>query len=127
MKNKLLMPQEIEIHYLIPSINRIIAKKLSNSDIAKKDIAKLMYSQNSTISQYIHDKRGKKIEFDQEIIEYIENKSESILKNNNYLQELQNILSKFRREKILCKYHRELSPIINQSCIEGKLGCDLNG
>jgi len=127
VKNKLLMPQEIEIHYLIPSINRIISKKLSALNVSKKDIARLLHAQNSTISQYIHDKRGKKIEFENEIIAYLETRAEIILENNNYLQEVQNILSKFRKDKILCKYHRELSPIINQTCVESKLGCDLNG
>lgn len=121
------MPQEIEIHYLIPSINRIISKKLLDLNISKKDIARLLHAQNSTISQYIHDKRGKKIEFENKIIDYIESRAQIILENNNYLQEVQNILSKFRKDKILCKYHRELSPIINQTCVEGKLGCDLNG
>ncbi|MEK9788876.1 MAG: transcriptional regulator [Candidatus Woesearchaeota archaeon] len=127
MKNKLLMPQEIEVHYLIPSINRIISKELTNLNIPQKRIAELLHSQNSAISQYINDKRGIKIKFDKEIEDYIKKRSNIILENNNYIFEIQNILSKFRKEKILCKYHRELSPIINLTCSEKNLGCNIHG
>jgi len=121
------MPQEIEVHYLIPSINRIISKELINLNISQKKIAELLHSQNSAISQYINDKRGIKIKFDEEIENYIKKKSSIILENNNYIFEIQNILSKFRKEKILCKYHRELSPIINLTCSEKNLGCNIHG
>ena len=78
MKSKMLMPQEVEVFYLIPSIRREIALAMKKSGKMQKEIAKTLCVEESTISQYFSMKRGSEFELDNEIKQAINESSQNI-------------------------------------------------
>ena len=63
MNLQILQPQEIEFHYILPSIRKSLSIHLKRQGLDQKDIAKLLHIRESTVSQYINNKRASKIDF----------------------------------------------------------------
>ena len=53
-----MLPQEIEVWYLIPAIRKELAIALNDMGLKQKDIANIIQVTPSAISQYIRQKRG---------------------------------------------------------------------
>ena len=105
----MLTPQEIEVWYLLPALRREIAMKLKSEGYSQKDIAKLMDITPAAVSQYIHNKRAKKldIEIDPKII----NTTVKEIQENpkKYCEILQNTLKKMH--PIVCKIHKKIEKV----------------
>ncbi len=105
----MLTPQEIEVWYLLPAIRREIAMKLKSESYSQKDIAKIMDITPAAVSQYIHNKRAKKldIEIDKDAIS---NAVSEIQKDpKKYYEILQETLKKMH--KLVCKIHKKIEKI----------------
>ena len=63
--------QEIEVWYILPTIRREIVKGLLDRGLSQNEIAKRLALRKSTISQYVHNKRGKEVNFDENTRELI--------------------------------------------------------
>ena len=89
----MLLPQEIEVWYIIPAIRRELTQELLNLGLNQKQIAERLDVTPSAVSQYIKNKRASKIKFDDKIKKEIkqaakkiaENKSCCIVKETNEL------------------------------------------
>ncbi len=105
----MLTPQEIEVWYILPALRREIAMKLKSKNYSQKDIAKLMDITPAAVSQYVHNKRAKKLDIniDQEII----NKAVKEIQKNpkKYYEILQETLKKMH--KLVCKIHKEIEEV----------------
>ena len=64
-------PCEIVVWYVIPSIQSELAKELLNLGMKQKEISELLDITQPAVSQYISDKRGHGIKFNDEIQELI--------------------------------------------------------
>ena len=105
----MLTPQEIEVWYILPKIRSAIALELKNKGIAQKKIAEIMDVTPAAISQYLHNKRAKKIDFnlDKKIIN---NATKKIINNpKNYTEVLQETLKKFKL--LICKIHKKIEKV----------------
>ena len=60
-------PCEIVVWYVIPAIRSELAKGLLNCGMKQKDISKLMDITQPAVSQYITDKRGSGIKFNDNV------------------------------------------------------------
>ncbi|HLD01120.1 MAG TPA: helix-turn-helix domain-containing protein [Candidatus Nanoarchaeia archaeon] len=126
MVNKLLLPQEIETFYLIPTMRRYIALFLKEQGMKQKDIAELLGIKTATISQYTSNKRGHRIEFNEKAVAEIR-KSVSLLKDKlSYLRETQRLLQHFRETKVLCQIHHQFSDL-PEHCEPQEIGCLTGG
>ena len=63
----MLLPQEIEVWYVIPAIRKELAEILLKKGLKQKEVAKLMYVTPSAINQYFKNKRAKEIVFNKAI------------------------------------------------------------
>ena len=109
----MLTPQEIEVWYVLPKIRSAIALELKQKGIAQKKIAEIMDITPAAISQYLHNKRAKKIDFeiDKKIIK---NATKKIINNpKNYNEILQEILKNSKH--IICKIHKKIEKV-NTCC-----------
>ena len=93
MVNKLLLPQEIETFYVIPTLRRYLALNLLQQGMSQKTIALILGVQSAAISQYRSTKRGHKVEFDARILDEIKASASRITNHFTYLQETQRLLA----------------------------------
>ena len=115
MKSKMLMPQEVEVFYLIPSIRREIALAMKKSGKMQKEIAKMLCVEESTISQYFSMKRGAELTLDKEIRQAINESSQNIKNEVDMITQVQKILGLIRKSKAICRIHRRLANL-PESC-----------
>lgn len=115
---KTVMPQEIEVWYLIPALRREIAKALiSKYNITQKQTAKILGITEAAISQYLSSKRGSEIKFSKSESEEIGKTAKEIIKNPGKTTELLYKLSvKFRGSDFICRLHRKHDPSFSVNC-----------
>jgi len=105
----MLTPQEIEVWYILPALRREIAIKLKESGMNQKSIAAIMDITPAAISQYVHNKRAKKLEFkiDQNIID---NAVKRITNNSKvYTEVIQDSLKQL--SELICKIHKKIEKV----------------
>lgn len=112
-------PCEIVVWYLIPGIRSILAKELFKSGMKQKDISKVLDITQPAVSQYISDKRGNEIGFNDEILEMIKKLADD-LKNEKItkieiISRICEICRKTKVDDILCILHKE-KDMIPESC-----------
>lgn len=117
-----LYPQEIEVFYLIPGLKREIACALKEQGKKQKDIAKLLHTEEATISQYLHNKRGMHAHFPELFRAEVRKATKHITDEISLLRETQTLLRKAKTSGILCQLHKKFSPIPNE-CHVGLTGC----
>ena len=75
----MLMPQEIEVWYILPAIRKELAKTMLAKGMKQKEIASALNIAKSAVSQYIKEKRAKGIEFDSEMKAEISKSADTII------------------------------------------------
>ena len=110
-KQKLLQPQEIEVFYIIPAIRKHLAMQMKSSGLKQKRIAELLQIEEGTVSQYLSNKRGNQVSFNEKVIKEVENSAKLIKDQTTLLGETQRLLSLIRQSGDLCKFHKKFSNI----------------
>ena len=101
------MPQELEVWYLLPAIRRELAKELMKLGMNQSDVAKKLGTSRATITQYIKSKRAKEIIFDKNTQAEIKKCAKSISRSNPCLiEQMQHISKVAKQNKLLCKMHK---------------------
>jgi hypothetical protein len=115
----MLVPCEVAVKCVLPSVRAMIAKELTTKyDLKQAEVAKLLGVSQPAISLYYRKKRGKAIDLekDPEIIKLIENLTASLAKGNlthkNFIQMLCEICKTIRAKGLLCKMHKIFDPAI---------------
>ncbi len=106
------LPQEIEVWYIIPAIRRELTEILiKNYNLKQKQVAKILGTTESAISQYLHKKRAKEINFPKSMKKYFENATKEIIKDNkkvvSEIIKLLNITKKYGVACQVCKKHNK--------------------
>jgi len=98
-----LMPQEIEVRYVLPALRKELALALSK-DLKQKEIANILNITPAAVSQYLKDKRGQtKLNIDKEI----EKSKNKIIKNRFVAQtELLRLIKIIKKTHAICDIHR---------------------
>lgn len=109
----IVQPQELEVWYLLPALRRELAKQLKLMKIPQKGIAMLLGVSEAAVSQYFKEKRAKKIVFNNEILNKIKLSAMRIAKKSNIIKEMQFLCKEFKKNKLLCKIHKEYSKTCN--------------
>jgi predicted transcriptional regulator len=103
---KQLMPQEIEVWYIIPAIRRELAKSIIAKGLKHREAAKILGITEAAVSQYLKLKRAKDVVFDQDTMHQIGSSAEIIVKDSTRLIiEMQKILESVRKSKVICQIH----------------------
>jgi len=122
------MPQELEVWYIIPAVRRELTLVLKGKGLTQKEIAKKLHITEPAVSQYMKNKRAKKVVFCEETKQKINKAAENILKNSskvNLIKQTQNICRNARKNMVLCELHKKLDTTIECGgcdCYENILG-----
>ena len=105
---KVVMPQEIEVWYVLPAIRKELAEELVKKGMKQKDIAEKLGITESAVSQYIKKKRAKKVVFNKKIKTEIRKAANMISGNGNPVKEIQRICDIIKEDMLLCKISKNL-------------------
>lgn len=113
-----IMPQELEVWYLIPSLRKELANIfIKIYKLNQKQAAQILGITESAVSQYIKSKRAKEIIFSEQEKEEIRKTAEKIIKDQknirNYFYELS---SKLRGSKGMCAIHKKHDTNLPVNC-----------
>jgi len=109
-KKLLVHPQEVEVFYIIPSIRKYITMCLKDSGLSQKAIAKILRVRESTISQYVNDKRAN-IKLSSDIQKLIKGITPDIKNHSDLVRIIQEVLMKIRTSGEICKIHMMVSKV----------------
>lgn len=109
-----LLPQEIEVWYIIPAIRKELAKQLTKKhDLSYEKAGVILGISKAAISQYLSNKRANKVKLSVEIKKEIA-KSAKIMSENPKMAliEIQRILKSMKDKKCSCdvckKYNKDV-------------------
>lgn len=115
---KQILPQEIEVWYLIPALRRELAKILVKEHKLKQNqAANILGITNAAISQYLKSKRGQGINFNEKETELIKKAAEEIVKDKGKLiKNLYKLCETLRKSKTICEIHKIQDKNISKNC-----------
>ncbi len=113
-----LMPQEIEIWYIIPALRRELAKSMiANFKLTQKEVSQILGITESAVSQYLKAKRANELKFSEKELEEIRKTTKKIILDkdncNKYVYEL---TTRFRGTDNICKLHRKYDKTLSCDC-----------
>jgi predicted transcriptional regulator len=101
-------PQEIEVWYVLPAIRRELALELKRRGKSQKEIAEILDITKAAVSQYLKNKRGNDIQFDQTILDKIKLSVSNIIKHpEDLFGEFKAITNLIQKTKLLCELHKK--------------------
>lgn len=124
MVNKLLMPQEIAVFYILPTIRSNISRQMKENGLSQKEIANILCVRESTISQYLHLKRASKIGFNDKVTSEIKESANKIKNKVDLIRETQRLLKIVIDSGAICEIHKRFSDLPEQCNIDD-MGCNL--
>jgi len=112
-----IMPQELEVWYLIPALRKEITKILiSDFAMTQRQVSETIGLTESAVSQYLKYKRGNELKFSKEQMEEINKTAREIVEKGNANEELYRLCVRFRGSENLCKLHRKQDSSISKDC-----------
>ena len=126
VSQKILLPQEIETFYVIPTIRKYLALYMKELGMKQKDIAEIMRINTAAISQYTSKKRGNKVSFGKEIRDEIRESAGRVVDTQTYIQETQRLLRLIRNSCTLCEIQKKYSDM-SMGCEPKIMNCKEEG
>ncbi len=116
-----LLPQEIEVWYIIPAVRKELAKLLTKQHgMSYERAGGILGISKAAVSQYLSNKRANKIKFSSEVKKEIVRSVNVIVKNErNVLSEMQRILKYIKDKKCLCEVCKKYNKSVLNYC-----GCE---
>lgn len=112
-----LLPQEIEVWYLIPAIRRELTETLIfDFGMSQKKISEILGLTESAVSQYLKSKRGNEIKFSEKEKEIIKSSAANIVEGENADEELYRLSVRLRACESLCNFHKRNDKGIRKDC-----------
>ena len=110
-----LLPQEIEVRYILPTIRKEFAIALAERKLNQKEIASLLDVTPAAVSQYLSNKRAANIELAN--TKEIQNSINKLLeKKSDAYSEMYSLSKKFVNDKTICKIHRLYDKNVSKEC-----------
>ena len=109
--HSLLQPQEIEVFYILPTVRRELAVQMKLKGFKQTKIAELLHVENASISQYLNEKRGNKVELGEDVKKEIAVSAGKITSALTFIAEMQHLLRFIRSSGTLCQIHKQLSQV----------------
>ena len=118
-----LLPQEIEVWYIIPAIRKELSKVLvKKHELTLEKAGGILGISKAAVSQYLSNKRANKLKLPELIKKEIEKSATIIVKDNSKaLNEIERILRLMRLKKCSCSVCKKFNPDIVKMC--GRAPC----
>ncbi|MBI2043235.1 transcriptional regulator [Candidatus Pacearchaeota archaeon] len=113
-----IMPQEIEVWYLIPALRRELARIfIEEHGLSQKKVAEILGITGAAISQYLNFKRGNEIRFSKDEIAKIKKAASEIVRNNeDVMKKIYQLSVSLRKSKVICDIHKSQDGSIENGC-----------
>lgn len=106
-----LMPQEVEVRYILPSLRKELASSLMKKGLKQREIAKILNITPAAVSQYLKQKRGT-TKFKESIQKEVEKSANKIMKDRFSAQrEMFKLTDLIKRTHTICEIHK------NHDCV----------
>ncbi len=113
-----IMPQEIEVWYILPALRKEFTKIMVEKGLTQREVAKKLFITEAAVSQYLKGKRGGNLAFTDEIKKEIKESVDRLIKTGNIVQEFQTLCRRIRESEILCQIHRKYATV-SAECEKG--------
>lgn len=104
-------PCEMVVWYVIPAIRSELAKELLNLGMKQKTISELMDITQPAVSQYLTDKRGSGLQFNNDVKQLIHDFAKDLYDENadksDIISRTCYICKRIKTEDVLCQLHKE--------------------
>ena len=112
------MPQEIEVWYLIPALRKELAGILIRDySLTQKKAAEILGISDAAISQYLSSKRGSEIKFSKEEIEKIKKTAKEMVKDKkDMMKKIYTLSVSLRKSKAICSIHKNQDNSVEKNC-----------
>lgn len=123
-------PCEMVVWYVIPTVRSELAKELLKLGMKQKEISEMLDITQPAVSQYISDKRGHGIKFNEEIQKMIKTFAFDLKKGQatkrDIIPRTCQICKKVKTEDIMCQLHKEKDNIPSDctACMGSDVNCD---
>ena len=108
----MLLPQEIEVWYVLPALRREMCKELVAAGITQRKAAQLFGITEAAVSHYINSKRASKVKFEKKFLTELKRICEMIKEGKMTSYEgLQLLCREFRQTGQICNVHRQLEKL----------------
>jgi hypothetical protein len=116
-----LLPQEIEVWYIIPAVRKELAKLLTkNHELSYEKAGAILGVSKAAVSQYLSNKRANKVKLTSEVKKEVAKSAKIIAINPNMaLGEMQRILKYMKDEKCSCEVCKKFNKDVLNFC-----GCE---
>ena len=113
-----LLPQELEVWYLIPAIRRELTKFfIKKYELTQKQVSEILGLTESAVSQYLKSKRGNELTFNDKELDIINKYADKIIKDKKSIgKHLFSLSIKLRGTSSLCKLHKEQDSSVEKDC-----------
>lgn len=113
-----LLPQEIEVWYIIPAVRKELATLLVRKyELTLEKTGDILGISKAAVSQYLSNKRANKIKLPPAIKKELEESAKIIIKDNKRaIIEIQRILKEFRKKKCSCEVCKKFNKGIQSAC-----------
>ncbi len=103
-----LLPQEIQVRYILPALRGELAKALVDEGMQQKEAARLLGMTGGAISQYLSGKRGNNVELGMGLVEEVRKAAFAIKKDNTAMMgELIRLANHQNAMELMCKMHKQ--------------------
>lgn len=115
---KKMMPQEIEVWYLIPALRKEFAKIfIKDYKMSQKETAKIIGVTEAAVSQYLNSKRASKTRFSSKEMAKIRKSAEEASKNREkFMKILYSLCVSLRQTKTICTIHKSQDKSVPKNC-----------
>ena len=113
-----LLPQEIEVWYIIPAVRKELAKLLTRQyEFSYEKAGEILGISKAAVSQYLSNKRANKIELDVKVKKEIVKSAKILVKDQkNVLSEIQRVLKYIKDKKCLCDVCKKYNQNVLNYC-----------
>ncbi|MGC9309954.1 MAG: transcriptional regulator [Candidatus Nanoarchaeia archaeon] len=113
-----LLPQEIEVWYIIPSIRKALAKELIKKyELSYEKAGNALGVSKAAIAQYLSGKRATKVKISKNIRDEIKISARKIAKQpKEAVREIEKILQLMKKEKCSCQVCKKYNKAIMDYC-----------
>ena len=112
------MPQELEVWYLIPALRREMAKIfIKEYGLKQKKVAECLGITEAAISQYLKSKRGKEIKFSDKALKEIKKSAKEVMDNKeDVVKKIYELCVSLKKSKAMCDFHRMWDRKVPKNC-----------
>lgn len=111
----MMLPQEVEVWYLIPAIRKELSISLHKLGLTQKRISELLNVTPSAVSQYLKDKRGKQ-DLKEEFVFQIEKAAKELTEGKPLIPIMKKLSEDAWKMGVLCELHKKYDLHLPEKC-----------